>query len=185
MLLSLSQYLHFEMWLIAFFMAVSAVLCSVAGLLIQKKSLQSVGRAVVRLPYEIIPFILGMFTIVLALDNSGFTASVAAFLSRDTGVFSFGLLSFFASNVLNNIPMSVLFSKILNFEAVTGQIYATIVGSNLGAFITPVGALAGIMWLNLLKQNHVKLSILKFICMGLLIGVPTILATLFVLQWTV
>ncbi len=184
-LLSLSQYLHFEMWLIAFFMAISAVLCSAAGLLVRKKSLLSVGRAVVRLPYEIIPFILGMFTIVLALEKSGFTASVAAFLAKDTGIFSFGLLSFFASNVLNNIPMSVLFSKILNFEAVTGQIYATIVGSNLGAFMTPVGALAGIMWLNLLKQNHIKLSILKFIGIGLLVGIPTILATLFVLQWTV
>ena len=81
--------------------------------------------------------------------------------------------------------MSVLFSKILNFEAISGQIYATIVGSNLGAFITPVGALAGIMWLNLLKQNNVKLSISKFIGIGLTVGVPAVLATLLVLQWVI
>ncbi|MBE6545976.1 MAG: hypothetical protein E7668_00865 [Ruminococcaceae bacterium] len=184
-LLSISQYLHFEMWLIALCMAISSVVCSILALVLRRKPMTCVGHAVARLPYEIVPFIIGMFTIVLALEESGFTAQVAAFLSKDDGVFSFGLLSFLASNILNNIPMSVLFSKILNFEAVTGQIYATIVGSNLGAFITPVGALAGIMWLNLLKQNHVRLPILKFVFFGFLIGVPTVLATLFVLEWVV
>ena len=81
--------------------------------------------------------------------------------------------------------MSVLFSKILNFGTNAGQIYATIIGSNIGAFLTPVGALAGIMWLNLLKQNRVKLSTVKFVVLGGLIGIPTIAAALLVLQFFV
>ena len=81
--------------------------------------------------------------------------------------------------------MSVLFSKILNFGSESGQIYATIIGSNLGAFLTPVGALAGIMWLNLLKQNKIKLSTLRFVVLGGLIGIPAIMAALFVLQLSV
>ena len=81
--------------------------------------------------------------------------------------------------------MSVLFSKILDIGASLGQIYATIVGSNLGAFITPVGALAGIMWSNLLKENRVKLSTVRFVVLGVLIGVPSIVAALGALEFLI
>ena len=78
--------------------------------------------------------------------------------------------------------MSVLFSKILSFGGTTGQIYATIIGSNIGAFLTPIGALAGIMWLNLLKKNKVKLSTIKFVLFGSLIGIPALAAALALLN---
>lgn len=181
-LLAISQYIRFEMWLIAFFMALSVLICAVVSLLIRKKSLLPVQQAMKKMPYELIPFIVGMFIIVLALDENQVTYQLAEWLKHDTGVFSFGLSSFFASNVLNNIPMSVLFSKILRFHATSGQIYATIIGSNLGAFVTPIGALAGIMWLNLLKQNKVSLPISRFIFFGIVIGVPSVLMALSVLQ---
>ena len=185
MLLTVSQYIGLQMWLITLAMAVSAVLCSALCLAVRRKGLRCVGQAIAKMPYEIIPFILGMFVIVLALEESGLTAMTAQLLSFDHSVFSYGILSFFASNILNNIPMSVLFSKILNFGSESGQIYATIIGSNLGAFLTPVGALAGIMWLNLLKQNKIKLSTLRFVVLGGLIGIPAIMAALFVLQLSV
>ena len=63
------------------------------------------------------------------------------------------------------------------------QIYATIIGSNIGAFLTPVGALAGIMWLNLLKKNQVELSTRKFVFYGTFIGAPSIAAALGVLEF--
>lgn len=184
-LLTVSQYIGFEMWLIALAMAISAVVSSSVCLLVRRKGIRDVEHALAKMPFEIVPFILGMFVIVLALEESGITAWVASLLSFDHSVFSYGFLSFLASNVLNNIPMSVLFSKILNFGTNAGQIYATIIGSNIGAFLTPVGALAGIMWLNLLKQNRVKLSTVKFVVLGGLIGIPTIAAALFVLQFSV
>ena len=77
--------------------------------------------------------------------------------------------------------MSVLFSKILAVSPSMPEIYATIVGSNLGAFITPVGALAGIMWSNLIKQNNVKLTVGKFVIYGVSIGVPSLIASLLVI----
>lgn len=185
MMLSISQLIGLEMWLIALGMAILAVVCSAICLLVRKKRLVPIGHAIGKMPFEIVPFIVGMFVIVLALEKSNFTHQIAELLKFDGSVFSFGFLSFLCSNILNNIPMSVLFSKILGFEATAGQIYATIIGSNIGAFITPVGALAGIMWLNLLKQNSVKLSTLRFVLFGIAIGVPAMLASLLVLQFTV
>ena len=181
-LLAISQYIGAEMWIISLWMAISALICSSLCRIFRKKSLSPIGHAIAKMPYEIIPFIIGMFIIVLALEQNDITRLVGELLSFDRSVFSFGLLSFLFSNVLNNIPMSVLFSKILGETSTVGQIYATIVGSNLGAFITPVGALAGIMWSNLLKQNHVNLSTLKFIGMGILIGFPSIAAALITLE---
>ncbi len=185
LLLALSQAIGFEMWMISFVVACSSLVCSVICRLVRKKDLQCVGRAVAKMPYEIIPFIIGMFVMVLALEENRVTAGLAELLSFDHSVFFFGLLSFLFCNVLNNIPMSVLFSKILDFGFEGRQIYATIIGSNLGAFITPVGALAGIMWSNLLKENRIKLSTLRFVVFGVLIGVPSLAASLLVLQWLI
>ncbi len=181
-LLAVSQYIGVEMWLIALGMGVSSILCSAICLLVRKKSLVPVITAIRKIPYEIIPFIVGMFVIVLALEEHNFTYFLSEALSVDHSSFSYGILSFLSSNVLNNIPMSVLFSKILGFGGEAPQIYATIVGSNIGAFITPIGALAGIMWTNLLKENRVKLSTLKFVLYGMLIGVPSMLSALVVLE---
>lgn len=58
-------------------------------------------------------------------------------------------------------------------------IYAATIGSNIGAFFTPVGALAGIMWASILKRFNVDLSFKKFILYGIVISIPTLLAALF------
>ncbi len=182
-LLAISQYIGLQMWLLALMMAISAIVSSWICLRVQHRGGRTLFSALRGMPFEIIPFILGMFVLVLALDRNEFTLKVAQLLLYDPSVFSYGFLSLLASNLFNNIPMSVLFSRILGFYGSEGQIYATIIGSNLGAFVTPLGALAGIMWFRLLKQNHVKLSVLRFIGYGTLISLPSFMASLTVLQW--
>ena len=67
-------------------------------------------------------------------------------------------------------------------EVLKGAIYATIVGSNLGALLTPIGALAGIMWSSMLKEQKVKYTYLNFIKYGAIISVPSLLINLGVLS---
>ncbi len=76
--------------------------------------------------------------------------------------------------------MSVLFSKILtSAEALSiGGVFATVIGSNIGAFLTPVGALAGIMWSNLLRKNGIKITFSRFIKYGAVIGGVAVSAAL-------
>ena len=83
--------------------------------------------------------------------------------------------------------MSVLFSSIINSSHVVQNmyqmsVYSAIIGSNLGAFFTPVGALAGIMWLSILSKNGVKFSFKNFIMDGSIISIPTLFVTLSVLH---
>ena len=82
------------------------------------------------------------------------------------------------SNIINNIPMSVLYSSLVSSAPAT---YASIVGSNLGALLTPLGALAGIMWCNLLKVYGQKISFLEFTKKGIIIAIPSLIVTLLVL----
>ena len=73
--------------------------------------------------------------------------------------------------------MSVLYSNLL-INASTNSVYASIAASNIAAFITPIGALAGIMWMSLLKSYDVKFGFIDFMKYGCFIGIPTLLGTL-------
>ena len=57
-------------------------------------------------------------------------------------------------------------------------VYATIAGSNVGAFLTPIGALAGIMWSSILNSHGLKFGYLDFLKIGLVAAVPALLAAL-------
>ncbi len=176
-LLAISYYINVEMYLICLALAVSLTLFNlVYGLFKDKnvKRLSSLKKA----PYELVPFILSMFVIVLALSKSGFTERLnELFLTgKKTDGLIFGGLSALSSNLLNNIPMSVLFEKVINGESIYA-LYGAIIGSNVGAFITPVGALAGIMWTKILESYGFKLSFKQFCLYGVTIAVPTLVAT--------
>jgi arsenical pump membrane protein len=58
--------------------------------------------------------------------------------------------------------MTLAYGSILENTSNINLIYATIIGSNIGAILTPVGALAGIMWMRLLKINNVNYSFIQF-----------------------
>ncbi len=184
-LLAVSQYTGMEMWLISLCVAASCIVLCIMLLCARRKGLTPLRDALLGMPYEIIPFVVGMFIIVMGLDKAGVTVTISNLLSGAGGVFTYGFASLLSSNFLNNIPMSVLFSKVLAVRPAMTEIYATIIGSNIGAFITPVGALAGIMWSGIIKENRVKLSVPKFVFYGVAIGVPSLIGALVVLILTV
>ena len=182
MLLVCSSYLNLPMWLICFAFFCSLFLLAGAYLLRRGRSLTLLGDAFHAAPWEIIPFILSMFVLVLALDKYGLTGSIGAFLGGAHPVAAYGSASFLAANLINNIPMSVLFSSVvsgLSGTAHTAALYASVIGSNLGAFFTPLGALAGIMWTGMLKNHGVKLGFGRFLRYGAAISIPALVAALF------
>ena len=143
--LAISNYIHLEMYLLAAgFMAVDLLALMIVGLV--RKDLHIFPKMAKRVPYEVIPFVLSMFAFVLALNNYGVTANIANWLDGDPSLLKYGLASFLTCDLINNIPMSVLFSSIVSVNGTNlGNVYACIAGSNLGALLTPIGALAGIM----------------------------------------
>lgn len=177
-LLAVSSYINIESWIICVSLFVVELLITVIYLVVKRRGAGFILSVIKRAPYELIPFILSMFVIVSSLKSSGATEILKSFLDGFDEIFSYGISSFLCSNLINNIPMSVLFSTVTVSAKST---YATIIGSNLGAIFTPVGALAGIMWSGLLKKNGIKFSFRDFIVYGAAVSVPSLITCLAVL----
>lgn len=180
-LLALGSYIGFDMWLVALGFALSLFLSYGVLMLVHDDPPTHLVATVKRLPYQLIPFVLSMFTVVLSLDYYGLTDRLASLLAQAPDVLSYGVSSFFSANLINNIPMSVLFSAVGEGAAANGSlgaVYATVVGSNIGAYLTPVGALAGIMWAGILKKEGVAFSFRDFMKYGVIISLPTLAAAL-------
>ena len=185
-LLVISQYLNIEMWLITLCFALSLYIVSLVYILIKKKSLKILLTCIKRLPWTLVPFVLSMFLLVLLMERLGVPEWIAKVLGEKHTVFTYGFASFISANIINNIPMSVLFSSVtknLSEANLLKGVYASIVGSNIGAFFTPLGALAGIMWKKILKKHDVDFKISTYIKYGSMISIPTLAITLLGLEF--
>ena len=169
--LVISSYINIGMWLISLICAVTLVLFMIVYSCFKKENFIHVKETAKRLPYQLIPFFLSMFVIVVAINSQGISDALRGFLGEKNSIWVYGYSSFFASNLINNIPMSILFANLtLNIEAV----YASIIGSNIGAFLTPIGALAGIMFTSLVAKNNIRFKFVDFIKYGVIISIPII-----------
>lgn len=166
-----------------------------------------------RMPWKLLPFVVAMFSLVAALSASGWVSLLASFLASATAGSSPVVASVFmlvvsslACNVLNNQPMSVLFSRAVleptfinafvpslankaapystaTLEAVRelpvfkACIYSLVAGSNFGANITLIGALAGVMWKAVAQSKGLAISGLQFTKVGCVVMVPVVLLT--------
>ena len=154
------------MYLISLIGAVTLLLISLFVRLFTKKNWNYLIDSLVRLPYQLIPFIISMFVIVVALSYQGISEHISSFLNKGSTIWTYGISSVISANIINNIPMSILFSNLLS--GLTGQaylegVYSSIIGSNIGAIFTPIGVLAGIMFSFLLNKYDIKFLFLCFI----------------------
>ncbi len=183
-LLSISSYIGFEMWFVTLGFAISLLVIVSISKLVRKTKEKLVLKTLKRMPWTLVPFVLSMAIIVGALKQYQVTDAIAEALGGKFVGLEYGLASFFSANLINNIPMSILFSKIVVDVTPASQtlaVYATIVGSNLGAILTPIGALAGIMWMSILKEHGIKYNYRSFLKYGIVVGIPAIFVTILVL----
>lgn len=182
--LALSSVLGFEMWAVSLGFALSLFACTALRSLFRREKPSLIPAVLHRAPWQLIPFVLSMFVVVTSLSLCGFTGKLADLLGTDGTVWRYGVSSFLCANLINNIPMSVLFCKLcaaLPAAVRAGGVYAAVIGSNLGALFTPIGALAGIMWAGILKRNGEKMSFASFVKYGACVSLPSLAAALAVL----
>ncbi|MBN2153891.1 MAG: hypothetical protein JW839_20710 [Candidatus Lokiarchaeota archaeon] len=151
----------------------------------------SVRVAAGRMPWKIMPFVFGMFIMVEILSVSGwvgFLAGVFGGALSSLGIvgstFTMCFISALSCNIMNNQPMTILFTRLLgdtHFTSVTpagvviASLYALVMGSNFGANLTLIGALAGIMWSSISTKNGVKITYKEFAKQGFKV-MPVVIA---------
>ena len=173
-LLAISSYINLEMWIIAALFSISLLsILSIYSLI--NKNKEYLINPLKRIPYNLIPFILSMFTLINALDSFNVFNKFNSVLNDNSLLYL--LSSTLSCNVVNNIPMTLAYGSILENTQNIKLIYATIIGSNIGAILTPVGALAGIMWMRLLKVNNVNYTFKQFTKNGAIITLFLLLSS--------
>lgn len=178
-LLAVSAYIGWQMWIISVCSALSLALIAGITCLVKRQKPTHLAACLRRAPWQLIPFVLSMFIMIAVMEQKGVTQAIGAFLGNDLAVLKYGVSSFLASNVINNIPMSVLFASVAEGAgAGFGAVLATVIGSNLGACFTPIGALAGIMFGSILSRQNIKFGYLRFLKIGISVALPALFAAL-------
>ncbi|MET3698804.1 arsenite efflux membrane protein ArsB [Bacillus oleivorans] len=120
-------------------------------------------------PWHILIFALSMYILVYGLGNVGITSIFVEWLkplvTNDLfgAIFSMGIFLSVLSNLVNNLP-AVMIGTItlteMNVDLRLEQVMylANIIGSDIGALLTPVGTLATLIWMFILKKNHIHYS---------------------------
>ncbi|MGA1826250.1 MAG: SLC13 family permease [bacterium] len=185
--LIIAPYFNIQMWIVSLGFALILLTMlimrdSYASLLKKrinkKKNKFAVTTTFQRMPWTIVPFVLSLFITVEALRMYGISEHIGQLFmkickdSTPAYIFVYGISSVLSANFLNNIPMTVAFVPIiqgLSGKNLSAALLATTIGSNLGANVTPVGALAGIMWMSILHGKEFTISFKEFIYYGLLV----------------
>lgn len=186
--LSVSSFLGVEMWQVSVLCVLSLALWNMLYAAIKKRYPSEFIRCIKRAPWNLVPFLLLMFVIVVVLEYFKLPSFLYSLIGKGAEVFKYGVVSFFACNLMNNIPMSVLFSAVTQNVPQAqrvGAVLAVTAGSNLGAFLTPFGALAGLMWQKILRGQGLSFGWRDFVRYGGRIGLPSLVAALVVLNFLV
>jgi len=140
-------------------------------------------------PWHIILFAFSIYVVVYALHNIGLTALLVELLRAPisanyftASLVSGGLLTLM-SNLFNNLP-SVMIGTFtltemgLDLHTLQISYLANIIGSDIGSLITPMGTLASLIWMFLVRKNGIKISWAKYMKVTIMVIPSALLISL-------
>ncbi len=140
--------------------------------------------------WPLFPFIVGLFVLVRGVENIGFAPLAARALhSAGSGMFQQILASAFGagigSNVINNIPMSLLSISVLKAaHSLPAAQYGALLGCNIGPNLAITGSLATMLVISAARKRGENIGAWEFFKIGLLIT-PLLLFTASIILWLV
>ena len=129
-------------------------------------------------PWQVLFFVIGLFLTVAAALDAGLGQQVATLLAALNGTALPDLLSSMGisaglANLVNNLPAFLVIGP----HVVGSQMAAVLVGVNAGPMLTPIGSLATVLWLHLIRRHGADAPSTKTIIKFGMIATPPIVLT--------
>jgi arsenical pump membrane protein len=136
--------------------------------------------------WDIILFMLSIFLVVQGLSNTGATKFLAsAFIKANAipsvlGVVASSMIVTVGASFMNNWPMTILgmlsikqaaATVAFGGSALTGLVFSNVIGNNLGPHFFPLGSLAILMWLEMMKRKGVNISLWNYLKVGAVLSI--------------
>ncbi|MDQ6597692.1 arsenic transporter [Bacillus salipaludis] len=156
----------------------------------------SPGDMLKKTPWYILIFAFCMYTIIYGLNNIGLTDWLIGFMrplvsgSLLHASVLMGTLLTLLSNLFNNHPalmVGTLTLTHMNLDLLSLKIayLANIVGSDMGSLLLPMGTLATLMWMHILRRGKVMITWWQYMKVTFVVIPPTVLFTLVILYYWV
>ena len=166
-IMAISNYINIPMYLVSLGFATSLIVITLIYNIVKNNKSKILIKSINDLPIAFVPFLISMVILISCLSKTEYVKDLSLLLEKTNSPILYGASSFLLGNLLNNIPMSILFSEIFSTSpANIDAIYEVIAASNLCALFTPLGSLAGMMFISLIKQQEIDFSFMKFVKYG-------------------
>ncbi len=135
--------------------------------------------------WSLFGFLTGLIVMVRGLEQLGVTARLGEWLLelgdgsplRSLLVTSFGTA--LGANLINNVPMALVvraaLADVAGSSASGALPYAALLGADLGPNLTIMGSLATMLWLFILRQRGLTVSVRQYFVLGSLVVPATLL----------
>ncbi|RQW74510.1 arsenic transporter [Lysinibacillus composti] len=154
------------------------------------------GDMLKKTPWYIILFAFSMYVIIYGLNNIGLSDWLIHVMSPmvsdnllNTSVLM-GVLLTVLSNIFNNHPALMIGTTTLTnmpLDAIELKVayLANVIGSDMGALLLPMGTLATLMWMHIVRNGKVRVTWWDYIKVTIVVIPPTVIFTLVVLFYWV
>ncbi|WP_223587705.1 arsenic transporter [Neobacillus bataviensis] len=147
-------------------------------------------------PWYIIVFAFCMYVIIYGLNNIGLTDWLIGFMepivagSLLHASVMMGVLLSVLSNIFNNHPALMvgtltLTNMDLSLLELKVAYLANVIGSDMGSLLLPMGTLATLMWMHIVRKGKVKITWWEYVKITSVVIPPAVLFTLVVLYYWV
>jgi arsenical pump membrane protein len=135
---------------------------------------------------DILAFLWGIYLVVAGLRGVGVVERLTSLYHAYEGGHGLhlavvGVVSALGSAIADNHPMSVLNMMALGNHEGTRPLLAALIGGDIGPRLLPIGSLAGLLWLDVLRRKGIEIGIGRFARLGTLLVLPTLALSLWML----
>lgn len=140
--------------------------------------------------WPLLLLVAGLLIVIQGLENTGVTTIIAQHVISNstnvTRIFSSVLTGALTSNLINNLPATLVLTALVHHMPSTHAqhllAYGTIVGVDIGPNMTVIGSLSSMLWLLILRRRNHQVTALDYIRIGLPISLIN-LATCTLCLW--